>query len=181
MPNPPFDRTNRYMKSRYHYLIPFMLLTTSCNTQRYGVYKLEHRHSLSNGYEAVVFRSNGDARFEVWKGKFPDGHPVCQMEFDADGHVDAWIPPYKSVEQGTLPDGVKVRCDGKKIIVTRFITKGSNTIFLIDRGNDGFPEERCTITPTERIYESIRPFFTSEKKRQVEKPVGGDGKPVPQP
>jgi hypothetical protein len=50
--------------------------------------------------------------------------------------------------------------------MTRWITEVSNTIFLIDKNGDGFPEIRHTTTPDTRRVETVTPVFTLEKENK---------------
>ena len=94
------------------------------------------------------------------------GQPICETEVYPE-KVRSFTSPYK-IKTSDQVDGITILNDGKTITTLRWITDGANTFFIIDKDGDAFPEKRCTITPTERIIESIEPSFKIEKRGPVE-------------
>lgn len=140
------------------------VLCISCSAPRYGVFTLRHRHAVGDDYEAVVFESGNDSRFEVWKGGYPNGSPICQMTADADGALHAVISaPGKTSESFDL---ASIFHDGTNLLTSRSLSVGVTNIIVMDRDGDGLPDTRTSDSPSIFRHETITPVFNTETEKR---------------
>lgn len=127
--------------------------------KKWGVFDIDYSRTLSPDYEVRVFHHEGDVMFRVeYKNR-----PIGEMRVNT-RHIEAVMTPYKVIDDDK-PDNISVFCDGTSITTVRWLTEGDNTIMLLDRNNDGFPELRTTSSSTERVHEDIKPIFTLKEKK----------------
>lgn len=130
---------------RFGWLLTVVVLCcVSCTTEKKGIWDVVYRERIQDDYEVFLLRNGSSVQF--WTEY--KGEPDCQTEIDPTCTRTA-LSSYRFGND----EEVALLCDGGKVVYSRWqgLSQGTNTLFLVDRDGDGYPETRCIWMPEGKI------------------------------